>query len=164
MTQICSHSEICNTLILLSCVQVGVQSVPFCFHAGTTLKDGQIIIFMCILQCAWDCHWIDYLFFSELLMIHGITWRKRLHYFVDMTISVPGKYEGSSFCYDKIHILLGFYCFSFMECYWVACGYYLKWRHGDRTKEVWYLHQVVKQNLSHKGETLLSNEAQWKKI
>lgn len=32
-----------HTLIFLSCVQVGVQSVPFCFHAGTALKDGQII-------------------------------------------------------------------------------------------------------------------------
>lgn len=36
--------------------------------------------------------------------------------------------------------------------------------HGDiGQKEVRYLHRHVKQNLSHKGETLLSNEAQWKK-
>lgn len=30
-------------------------------------------------------------------------------------------------------------------------------------KEVRFLQQNVKQNLSHKGETPLSNEAQWKK-
>lgn len=34
----------------------------------------------------------------------------------------------------------------------------------DRTKEVRYLHRHVKKILSHKGESLLSDEAQWKEI
>lgn len=69
MTQICSHSEKCNTLILLSCAQVGVQSEPFCFHAGTTLKDGQIISYFYVYTTMCLRLTLDRLFISQLILV-----------------------------------------------------------------------------------------------
>lgn len=153
------------TLILLSCAEAAVQSEPFCFHAGTTLKCIHIISHFYVYTTVWMTFSPGSYFLTELLlMTHRLMWRINIILLTKQKYLFLNVKKIIFLCWNKHFVFLRLY-WAVKSCESVVVFNTLNKDIGQRTKgKSDDLHQHVKQNRSHKGESLLSNQAQWRKL